>query len=229
MNHPLDVTRPSPNYYDGRLGVAIHGITLHSTRGGRADPEVEFRAALDWLTRHSYTDAQGQAQRNPSIHYIVGHDGRLASVVPEQHGAWHAGTGVRRDGANCNAIGIEMVQPTIDGAFPAPLLDRLVDLLADLCRRHAIPPRRVRTDTVPGIHGHENLTTAKTDPGPRFPWDDVITRLQARLAPPGADAANLAAGITAQLDTLRAALANAEAGIARAHARLDAIARAATG
>ena len=94
-----DVVRESPNFYRDRLGVAITGVTLHSTRGGertRGDPEAEFSAALDWLTRHSYQTAEGATYRNPSIHYIVGHDGRLARVVPERHGAWHAGTGADR-------------------------------------------------------------------------------------------------------------------------------------
>ena len=120
-----DVRRESANFYRDRLGVAIQSVTLHSTRGGertRGRPAVEFGAALNWLSQVSYEGADGATYRNPSIHYIVGHDGRLATVVPERHGAWHAGTGAGREGANLNAVGIELVQPTADTPYPEALI-----------------------------------------------------------------------------------------------------------
>ena len=84
---PHDLTRPSPNFYRDRLSTPITGVTIHSTRGGQPDPVREFTAALNWLTQASYWSGDGKTYRNPSIHYIVGHDGRLATVVPERHGA----------------------------------------------------------------------------------------------------------------------------------------------
>ena len=164
-----DVRRESANFYRDRLGVAIRSVTLHSTRGGertRGRPAVEFDAALNWLSQVSYEGADGATYRNPSIHYIVGHDGRLATVVPERHGAWHAGTGADREGANLNAIGIELVQPTADTPYPEALIARAVSLVAEICHRHDIPARRTRDDAQPGIHHHSDLTAGKSDPGP---------------------------------------------------------------
>ena len=179
-----DVVRESPNFYRDRLGVAITGVTLHSTRGGertRGDPEAEFSAALDWLTRRSYQTAEGATYRNPSIHYIVRHDGRLARVVPERHGAWHAGTGADRRGANLNAIGVELVQPTADTPYPEALIARAVALVADVCHRHGIPARRTHDDAEPGIHHHSDLTSRKSDPGALWPSEVFIARVAARL------------------------------------------------
>ena len=96
----------------------------------------------------------------------------------------HAGTGTRRTGANLNAVGIELVQPRRDDPFPPSLLERCLDLVADICRRHGIPPLRVHTDAEPGIHGHQDLTPAKSDPGPRFPWSTFLEGVRARLEPP---------------------------------------------
>ncbi len=233
--NPNDVTRPSPNFYAGRLGAQIIGVTLHSTRGGTSDPAVEFSAALNWLSGHTYKGRDGRSHRNPSIHYIVGHDGRLATVVPERHGAWHAGTGSRRDGANLNAIGIELVQPTPQDAYPEPLLARTVDLVAAICRRHAIPALRVHTDTQPGIHHHSDLNPRKSDPGPRWPDADFLARIDARLAsardrpPAAADPSILRrllqlqrtqTGHAADIDALRQ-------GLAQTRTRLHAIGKAA--
>ena len=130
---------------------------------------MEFGAALNWLSQVSYEAADGATYRNPSIHYIVGHDGRLATVVPERHGAWHAGTGADREGANLNAIGIELVQPTADTPYPEALIARAVSLVAEICHRHDIPARRTRDDAQPGIHHHSDLTAGKSDPGPCGP------------------------------------------------------------
>ena len=194
-----DVRRESANFYRDRLGVAIQSVTLHSTRGGertRGRPAVEFDAALNWLSQVSYEGADGATYRNPSIHYIVGHDGRLATVVPERHGAWHAGTGAGREGANLNAIGIELVQPTPDTLYPEALIARAVSLVAEICHRHDIPARRTRDDAEPGIHHHSDLTAGKSDPGPLWPSEAFIGRVGARLrslrgedTPAGAEAA----------------------------------------
>ena len=158
---------------------------------------MEFDAALNWLSQFSYEAADGASYRNPSIHYIVGHDGRLATVVPERHGAWHAGTGAGREGANLNAVGIELVQPTADTPYPEALIARAVSLVAEICHRHDIPARRTRDDAQPGIHHHSDLTAGKSDPGPLWPSEAFIGRVGARLRslrgggtrPAGAEAA----------------------------------------
>ena len=254
-----DITRPSPNFYPNRLGVPITTITLHATRGGertRDNPAAEFNAALNWLSRHSYTGADGRTYRNPSIHYIVGHDGRLATVVPERHGAWHAGTGADPQGANCNAVGIELVQSTPDIPYPEPLIARAVQLVAEICHRHAIPPVRVHDDAIPGIHHHEDLTPHKSDPGSLWPSHAFIARvnialrrLQGSAQPqpveepdrnqpgelqdtngePGPLILSLAKDAQAMRADLTALRAQLEEDVDALHARLRAIARAATG
>ena len=79
---PGDTNRRSPNFYADRFGVKISGVTMHSTRGGPkfiGKPEAEFNAALGWLTRFSYVAGESTEQLNPSIQYVVGHNGRLTT------------------------------------------------------------------------------------------------------------------------------------------------------
>ncbi|WP_108482987.1 N-acetylmuramoyl-L-alanine amidase [Oceaniglobus ichthyenteri] len=99
-----------------------------------------------------------------SAHYLIGSNGRITQMVDEAARAWHAGAG--RWGAvgdvNSRSIGIEISNTGL-APFPAPQMDAVERLLADIINRWAIPPHRVI--------GHSCMAPGrKIDPGPKFDW-----------------------------------------------------------
>ncbi|CUH07088.1 N-acetylmuramoyl-L-alanine amidase AmiD precursor [Jannaschia seosinensis] len=143
--------RPSPNHGPRRDGTTRPDlIVLHYTamRGG---PGPAIKRLCDPATE-------------VSCHYVIGEAGDVTRLVPDHLRAWHAGAGRwrGRDDVNSRSIGIELSN---DGAspFPAPQMDALETLLADLIARHGILPVNVigHSDCAPG---------RKIDPGPRFDW-----------------------------------------------------------
>lgn len=120
-----------------------------------------------------------------SGHYYVGRDGGVFRYVPDERVAHH----VR--GYNEHSIGIELVNmgrypdwldsrnQSMTEPYPAVQIDALLALLAHL--RRVLPYLR-------SIAGHEDLDTGmvaasddparqvrrKLDPGPMFPWSQVI-------------------------------------------------------
>jgi N-acetylmuramoyl-L-alanine amidase len=136
-----------------------------------------------------------------SGHYYIDRDGSLHVYVQPQFVAHH----VR--GHNERSIGIELVNTgrypdwldsrhqAMDEPYTDAQIETLVRLLGHL------------VDVLPGLRqiaGHEDLDTTrepasdapeawvrrKRDPGPRFPWDQVLDRVALErlpAAPPGAD------------------------------------------
>lgn len=123
-----------------------------------------------------------------SGHWYVDRDGAIVEYVPAARIAHH----VR--GHNARSVGIELVNrgrfphwldsrhQQMDEAYPDPQIEALLGLLAHL---HA---------TLPGLRaiaGHEDLdlervaasddpartVARKRDPGPLFPWTDVLARV----------------------------------------------------
>jgi N-acetylmuramoyl-L-alanine amidase len=123
-----------------------------------------------------------------SGHWYIDHDGGIVEYVPATRVAHH----VR--GHNAQSVGIELVntgrfpdwydsrRQAMDEAYTPAQIDALVALLAHL--RATLPNLR-------GIAGHEDLDTdrvaasddpaltvaRKRDPGPLFPWADVLARV----------------------------------------------------
>jgi len=64
--------RPSPNFYD--LDEKAYIIILHTTLGS-------YEGTIQELTKRG----------NPSAHFVIGRDARVARLVPMGFGAWHAG------------------------------------------------------------------------------------------------------------------------------------------
>lgn len=148
--NPLATWVPSPNH-DMRRPVLI---VLHYTN------QHSVQESLDTLR----TANRGGPV---SAHYLVGADGHIYQLVPDQLRAWHAGPG--RWGTitdiNSASIGIELDN---DGSTPfaQPQIDSLIRLLGDLTTRLRIP----RTQIV----GHQDFAPArKDDPGPLFPWQQL--------------------------------------------------------
>ena len=124
-----------------------------------------------------------------SAHYLIGRDGSLYQLVPDERRAWHAGTG--RWGTitdvNSASIGIELDNDGV-AAFPMVQIDTLLVLLDDLTRRLRIPRHQV-------IAHADMAPTRKRDPNALFPWKalaeagfGVWPDAESVALPPGFDA-----------------------------------------
>ncbi len=99
-----------------------------------------------------------------SAHYLIGDDGEVLALVPEEMRAWHAGAG--RWGSvtdvNSRSIGIEL-QNRGTHPFAHEQMLALERLLGGILGRWSIPPERVI--------GHSDMAPSrKVDPGRRLDW-----------------------------------------------------------
>jgi N-acetylmuramoyl-L-alanine amidase len=142
----------SPNWDERALPVTM--AVLHYTEMESAD------AALGRLT---------DPQAKVSAHYLIGEDGEVVRLVPEDKRAWHAGASFWRGHRDVNSasIGIELQHPGHAlgyREFADAQIEALVPLLNRIVQEHDIP----RANVV----GHSDVAPArKTDPGELFPWD----------------------------------------------------------
>ena len=146
------IDRLSPNHAPrGQAPVDI--LVLHYT-------ELPLKESLDIL-------CDDKRDGRVSAHYVLGEDGTIWRLVPEDRTAWHAGRSWwrGREALNATSIGIEIVNLHGDRHdYPAPQIAALIDLCRDVQRRHpAIEARNVV--------GHSDIAPRrKIDPGLRFPW-----------------------------------------------------------
>lgn len=146
-------------------------------------------------------------EAGPSTHFVVCRGGEVVQFAPLTERTWHAGGSVwvRPDGSeerqvNSVSVGIDIEnagplcldedgavvdcyggawhgsQPTmVDGElFEAPTtyqVEALVGLVAKLCGE--VPALREPRVWV----GHSDIKATKRDPGPLFPWDDVLAEV----------------------------------------------------
>jgi hypothetical protein len=163
----------------GRQRTAnISRVIIHATGGLRDDCNLSgsFRGGTVNSNVRHFQDSGG----NPSIHYIVGEDGTVVRMVPDDQIANH----VYRD--NGNALGIEMINNG-DGNDPYPLeqINAMVDLVGEMLKCYGL--------TSNDVVGHADVDTRlntncnpprprREDPGSNFPWEVFRTRLDAALA-----------------------------------------------
>ncbi|MFN3944014.1 MAG: N-acetylmuramoyl-L-alanine amidase [Allosphingosinicella sp.] len=142
---------PSPNH-DAR-DQPISMVVLHYT--GMENAAVAIERLRD-------------PEARVSCHYLIGEDGQVVRMVPEDRRAWHAGRsywrGVRE--VNAASIGIELVNPGHEFGyrpFPEEQMRALLPLLADIVDRYDIPRAN--------IVGHSDVAPSrKIDPGELFDW-----------------------------------------------------------
>ena len=158
----------------------IDTIVIHTIGGPSCSEagEVQFRPvrgnARTWKEWFEAESVKG-------IHYIVDREGVALASIPENQVANHV------VGHNQTAIGIELVN-TGDGEdpFPAVQIDALVTLLCDIAERNSLGASDIK--------GHADLDTntmtcggketrRKVDPGTKFPWQDVLERVEKCRAP----------------------------------------------
>lgn len=145
------VERLSPNH-DARTGV-VDMLILHYTG------MIDQASALARLT---------DPTAKVSAHYLIGEDGTVFRLVPEERRAWHAGVSCwrGRNDINSASIGIELVNPGHEFGyrdFPPAQMGALAALANDIRQRHRIADRCVLA--------HSDVAIGrKQDPGERFDW-----------------------------------------------------------
>lgn len=100
-----------------------------------------------------------------SYHYLIGRDGQVVRVTPENLQAYHAGESSFRGEPNCNAftIGVSCVATHKSGYTDAQY-EALSTLCAELMLKYGL--------TVEELTGHEHVAPGrKRDPGPMFDWN----------------------------------------------------------
>lgn len=143
---------PSPNWDERALPVTM--VVLHYTEMESAE------AALERLC---------DPASKVSAHYLIGEDGEVVRLVPEDKRAWHAGASYWRGHKDVNSasIGIELQHPGHGlgyREFAEAQIEALIPLVHRAMRERNIP----RANVV----GHSDVAPArKTDPGELFPWD----------------------------------------------------------
>lgn len=118
---------PSPNCEVRPPGTVIDTVIVHAT---------VINTLADVIKKFSDPAAKASA------HYTIDRDGTIASHVPEEKKAWHAGESRipdGRTGVNAFSIGIELVNLN-DGydPYPEPQVEALRSLIKAIAHRHPI-------------------------------------------------------------------------------------------
>lgn len=158
------VTRHCPASYDNylprtRSPSRINYIVIHTVQGSLASAVNTFSSPELSYPR--------------SAHFTVGKDGEVIKSVPAEEIAWHAGTHPLGSGEkyesrvlNRNSIGIEHGGYVNDPDFPTEKqYVTSAALTRYLCELYQIPIDREH------IVGHEEIKSAKGDPGSHWDWD----------------------------------------------------------
>jgi N-acetyl-anhydromuramyl-L-alanine amidase AmpD len=149
--------RISPNR-QGRRAETV-GVVIHSTRGGTADAETDYRATINWFLNPA---------SEVSAHMVVG-PSRVCRMVPDDEVAWHAGEN------NHTHLGMEIAQTRVDAPYSDSQYRAAAAVVRGWCERYGIPMEHVGSQTQRGLIGHQETEqgrrVGKSDPGPTFNWD----------------------------------------------------------
>ena len=177
----VDSIARSPNFEDsGDYERLSKWIVLHTME------TAEGNSIAESIGGNWFTNPAAQA----SAHYCVDNNS-IVQGVNEGDYAWTSGpTG------NYLGIQIEMAGRASQSRaewlddYSRAMLERVAALTADICTRQGIPVRVLTDEQVaagePGITTHAALArvfreTNHTDPGPNFPWDYFMGRVQAHV------------------------------------------------
>ena len=110
------------------------------------------------------------ASRELSAHYVIGTDGDVVRLVPDEYRAWHAGAGEwngEKQDINSNSIGIELCNGLFgEEEYPERQIAALTELCLHLIDKHNFQPTQ--------IIGHSDMApTRKIDPGSKLPWEKL--------------------------------------------------------
>ncbi|HYD19063.1 MAG TPA: N-acetylmuramoyl-L-alanine amidase [Patescibacteria group bacterium] len=147
---------PSPNFGPRAGGKQPTHLILHYT---------DTRTTFDAL------QILQNPERQVSSHYLVGDNGQVMRLVPEEMRAWHAGKSwwSGETDINSTSIGIEIQNPGHGFGyvpFPQVQMQAVAELCRDILSRHKILPYHVLA--------HSDIAPArKKDPGELFPWESL--------------------------------------------------------
>lgn len=174
--HPFVAAR----HYTPTSGRAVDLVVLHTMES--AEKPGTAMAVARW--------AAGLSAPRASWHYAVDRD-EVVQCVREEDVAWAA------PGANHHGIQIEHAgyarqsAAEWDDDYSRRMLERSAALVADICRRHAIPVAHVGVDGLRA--GHRGITTHRdvsvawrrsthTDPGRWFPMSRYLEMVRRAMA-----------------------------------------------
>ena len=168
---PIKEFVASPNYNSRPAGVDVDSVIVHTTEGSLA-------GTLSWLQN----SASGV-----SAHFVIAPDGELYQMVNSGNRAWHATY------YNSRSIGVEMVGYAGQAStWNDANLATLAQVLAWSAVQFDIPVQRPAGDAydyandrfdAAGIIGHSQIQPwNKSDPGPFFPWQQVLNDTNAVIA-----------------------------------------------
>lgn len=166
---PATVNREEPLTGNPRR-IPVKYIVIHSTGG----PDCNSARAFQSGTLHSNVKHfKDEADKSKvSIHYLVGRDGTVVRMVPENQIANHV------VGYNAKSIGIELINNGNGrDAFPPEQIHALELLLGDLLARCSLGPSDVvaHADLEKRHYfcGKLDAGPRRVDPGDNFPWSAV--------------------------------------------------------
>ncbi len=157
MPYP-EISRPSPNFTaapaHGRLGVCFH----HSV--------LDFDAALALLT-----DPASEV----SYHCLIASDGTRATLVADEHIAWHAGasTFLRRTRCNDFLLGLAFAGDTYHAPLTAEQIASALEWLAPRWAEHGWTPERM-TD-------HRQIAPGRKDDLAPAEWARLLVAIGERF------------------------------------------------
>ncbi|MFT3706692.1 MAG: peptidoglycan recognition family protein [Archangium sp.] len=167
-DYDLGIWRPSPNF-NSRNGRTPQFVIIHTCEGA-------YSGCWGWQTNPA---------SQVSAHYTVSDGSEVTQLVRESDRAWHVAAtydcanngGVRCDlngiSTNTIAVGIEHAGYASQASFPASQIDASARLVCSITQRWGIPRDRNH------ILSHGQLQpNNRTDPGPNWPWDAFITKVQ---------------------------------------------------
>ncbi|MBF6326597.1 DUF1906 domain-containing protein [Nocardia cyriacigeorgica] len=176
MQDPTTRVQLSPNRHGG--GRNVTWIALHTQEGPG--------------TAASLTNYLGRSSSQVSYNAVVD-DEETVLVVPWGENPWAASNANNRADHICLAgtyanwsRGKWLEKDSSDGVNEDLMLTRAAALVAWRCIERGIPIEYVGDSDIPpdrpGICGHRDFGQwggGHTDPGPNFPWDELIRRAQA--------------------------------------------------
>jgi len=168
-NSPLvNYTKLSPNFTPRE--DTVKKITIHHVAGK--------------ITVEALGDIFFPAKRKGSSNYGIGYDGRIGMYVEEKNRAWTSGSPEN----DHQAITIEVSNSggAPDWKVSENVLNKLVDLCVDICKRNGIAKLNYTGDKTGNLTRH-NMFMATACPGPylqsKFPWIAEQVNKRLNVAP----------------------------------------------
>lgn len=150
---------------DRKPGVRVDRVVIHTMEG-------TLKGTIEW-----FTTGAPPRQTPTAAHYLVGREGDVVQMVPDEKKCYHAA------GFNSRSLGIEhearttpwprgTLGPFPANEFPHAMLAASAEVVRVLCQKFDIPMDRFH------IVGHYEVPGAThTDPGPAWPWDAYMALL----------------------------------------------------